>query len=134
LEPLAVEVQGEAVEPAPVEYAHLLAVAPATAVVRRRVIIRGSSSCQEYAYAESILLPNRLPVGFLGTMREDPRGLGSALCQAMVSSRRELLWFGRLTSLEWPDCPFPPRPIASRTYQLLIREHLAMLISEHFVW
>ncbi len=134
LEPLTVDLQEEALVPASAEYAYLLAVSPATAVVRRRVLIRGSESCQVYAYAESMLLPDRLPVGFLRTVYEDPRGLGSALCRAMVSSRRELLWFGRITSLGWPDYPLPSLPLTSRTYQLVVDENPAMLISEHFAW
>jgi len=134
LEPLTVGLQEESVEPVPVDYARLLAIHPTTAVVRRRVIIRGSKSRQVYAYAESLLLPDRLPAGFLRTVREDPRGLGSALRRATVTSRRELLWFGRLVSLEWPGYPLPPLPMTSRTYQLVIDENPAILISEHFAW
>jgi chorismate-pyruvate lyase len=134
LEPLTVTLQEESMVPVAAEYAHLLGVHPATAIVRRRVIISGSESYQVYAYAESMLLPDRLPAGFLRTVREDPRGLGSALCRTMVSSRRELLWFGRITSLGWPDYPLPPLPLTSRTYQLVINKNPAMLISEHFAW
>jgi chorismate-pyruvate lyase len=134
LEPMSVGLLEESIVPAPANYAHLLAVSPATTVVRRRVIIRGSESCQVYAYAESMILPDRLPTGFLRTVREDPRGLGSALSRAMVSSRRELLWFGRITSLGWPAYPLPPLPLTSRTYQVLVGGNPVMLISEHFAW
>jgi chorismate-pyruvate lyase len=134
LEPVTVDLHEESIVPASAEYASLFAVSPTTAVVRRRVIIRGSESSQVHAYAESILLPDRLPEGFLRCLREDPRGLGSALCRARVSSRRELLWFGRIASLNWPDHLLPPFPSTSRTYQLVIDRNSAVLISEHFPW
>jgi chorismate-pyruvate lyase len=134
LERLTVSLQEESIVAASTDCACLLAIAPATALVRRRVIIRGSESYRAYAYAESMLLLDRLPAGFLRTLRENPRGLGSALSQAMVSSRRELLWFGRITSLGWPGLPLHLPPLTSRTYQLFVEESPAVLISEHFAW
>jgi chorismate-pyruvate lyase len=134
LEPVTVDLQEESVVPASNEHSSLFAISPATAVSRRRVIIRGKESAQVHAYAESILLPDRLPDEFLSFLREDPRGLGSALRRAKVSSRRELLWFGRIASLSWPDYMLTPLPLTTRTYQLVIDGDPAVLITEHFAW
>ena len=134
LEPITVDLHQQSIVPASVAHACLLKISPTTTVMRRRVIIRGSESGQAYAYAESLLIPDRLPIGFLTALRENPRGLGSALCGAMVNNRRELLWFGRINALNWPGDLSPPLPMTTRTYQLVIDNHPAILISEHFVW
>jgi chorismate-pyruvate lyase len=86
-------------------------------------------------WAESHLLPSRLPAGFIDALENNPGGIGESLQHAQLEGWRELLWFG-LTSQ--PDWSFQDTPsdtsttVLKRLYRVITRDQPALLISESF--
>ncbi len=77
--------------------------APAgTKVVRREVVIEGSSSHTLYLYACSQIVIGRLPKAVRLGLEVEGEGLGRLLNADRMETRRELLWYG---SEHAPDLP-----------------------------
>lgn len=85
-------------------------------------------------WAESHLLPGRLPAAFLGALDSSPSGLGSAFQSIGLEGRRELLWFGLGTAPEWaiPGGQLNDGQVIKRLYRVFTEDHPALLILEHF--
>jgi len=111
----------------PAEFAGYLEVEPGANSVRRRVEIASGST--PLLWAESYLLPDRLPPGFFSWLEVATDGIGQSL--QSLESFRELLWFG---SDAVPDWAPPGKADASirRLYRLVSEGQPAILISESF--
>ncbi len=110
--------------------------APAgTPVVARSVLLRGEYSRAVYAYALSLIMPDRLPAEVSQQIFADPSGsLGVMLWNSRLETRREVLWYGREPA---PDLPAELRglvdgEVISRTYRILTGGRPVMLINEKF--
>jgi len=112
---------------------------PATAfsLVRRRIAICGRQSRRTYAFAESVLVPSRLPSNFIGLLAHNPRGLGESIDQMRLETRRELLWFGHAAAPAWAapaadNAAAVQLPLLTRSYRLILGGTPSILISESF--
>lgn len=112
--------------------AHLEADREETAIRRRVAIAAGSARAT--IWAESHLLPERLPPGFLGLLDGAPDGIGQSLQRMALESCRELLWFGLDAAPPWADADLPPAGgVLRRLYRIVSECRVAILISESFV-
>lgn len=102
----------------------------ATSVVRRRIAIRGCASGRTYAFAESLLVPSRLPSDFSSSLQQTTKGLGEAL--ARVETRRELLWFGLAAAPAWAVPAGSSDPLLTRSYRIIVAGSPSILITEGF--
>lgn len=115
------------------EVARNLEVADGTEVVRRRVAIGTGGSDEPAIWAESHILPSRLPPGFLGVLDGARDGIGESLQQVALESWRDMLWFGLSEPPEWCLAIQPaPSPTITRLYRVVTRGEPALLISESF--
>lgn len=107
---------------------------PATSeAVRRRVVIGTQESPAPVIWAESHLLPSRLPPRFLGVLRSAPDGIGQSLQQVELESWRELLWFGLDSRPQWSHTNIrTPSRVITRVYRVIAGSRPALLISESF--
>ena len=105
--------------------------APASAV-RRRVAIRGRASGRDYAVAESLIVPARLPPDFSTFLERSPRGLGEALARMRLRTRRELLWWGVAAPPAWAAATVSPAAVLTRSYRIVLATGPAILIAESF--
>lgn len=109
--------------------------APAgTPVIARTVLLRGEYSQTIYAYASSLVVPDRLPAHMSGMLTDPAGSLGRMLQESRMETRREVLWYGREPS---PDLPPELRTYATgevigRTYRILTGGRPVMLINEKF--
>jgi chorismate--pyruvate lyase len=132
LAPVSVERLDQVEVPAPGDVAEPLEVEVGETLVRRRVRI-GLSAPPPILWAESFLIPDRLPPGFMGLLDGAPDGIGQSLQRFALESSRELLWFG---------LDAPPRWAATsggaggstirRLYRVLSGHQASILISESF--
>lgn len=113
---------------------HWLDTPPDTEVVAREVLLRGAYSATVYAYAVSLLVPARLPEGLLRTLENEPGGIGRALLNSQIESRREILWYGRehLSHLPEDIRTCTGDEFLSRAYCIIVHGKPVMLINEKF--
>jgi chorismate-pyruvate lyase len=106
--------------------------APARAEsIRRRVSVGVAAA--PALWAESFLLPERLPPGFFGLLDAAPDGIGQSLQQIGLESRRELCWYGLDAVPGWaPEVPPGVDRTLRRLYRIVSAGEPAILISEHF--
>lgn len=97
---VAVEALEQEPCPVPAPIAGHLDVMPAEECLRRRVIMR-IAGARPSVWAESYVVPRRLPREFLVRLSGDPRGIGGSLQQLKLESRRDLLWFGLGRRPDW---------------------------------
>ncbi|MCW3033524.1 MAG: hypothetical protein QOK19_1482 [Solirubrobacteraceae bacterium] len=130
LRPVTVEPveQSETLPPAPV--ARHLRLDQDEACMRRRVVMRIHGS-EPSVWAESFVVPGRVPVEFLRELNENSRGIGGSLERLKLESWRELLWFGLGTPPPWPAKSATTRTLR-RAYLILIERRPALLIAEDF--
>jgi chorismate-pyruvate lyase len=115
--------------------AHYWLETPAqTEVIARQSLLRGRYSATAYAYAVSLLVPQRLPQTLLKDLASEPAGLGRILLNSQIENRREILWYGREVIEELPqEIQSLMRTIfISRTYRIITGGKPAMLINEKF--
>jgi chorismate-pyruvate lyase len=117
--------------PLPAPIAGHLDVTPAEGCLRRRVIMR-IARARPSVWAESYVVPRRLPREFLVRLSGDPRGIGGSLQQLKLESRRDLLWFGLGRRPDWAGADTPATPVLIRVYRVLIHGLPALLICESF--
>lgn len=103
-------------------------------VIARQVLLRGRYSGTTYAYAVSLLMPQRLPPDILQRLSAEPSGIGRALLNSQIENRREILWYGREVLEQLPaevqHCT--GSEFISRTYRIIANGKPTMLISEKF--
>jgi chorismate-pyruvate lyase len=103
-------------------------------VITRQVLLRGRYSAMVYAYAVSLLAPQRLPASLLRDLAIEPAGIGRVLVNSQVENRREILWYGREQLAHLPETieQYTGNDFISRTYRILVNGQPIMLISEKF--
>ncbi len=132
LAPIAVRKLSQAEVAAPADVARYLETDLGEASIRRRVSI-GVDSSEPVLWAESYIVPDRLPPGFVGLLDGAPDGIGQSLQRIALESYRELLWFGLDAAPEWAVAPLPASgPIIRRLYRILSNHQASILISESF--
>ena len=112
----------------------LLEAAGGTDVVSRTVLLRGKASSTPFAYAESLLVQDRLPDPIRKGLETEGKGLGLLLRRNRIETHREMLWYGMEKGRELPA---PIRhlegePIIDRTYRIIAGGRPMMQISEKF--
>lgn len=114
---------------------HVWLAAPAgTEVIAREVVLQGQYSRRVYAYALSLLVPERLPGDFLQRMAAGPKGIGGALLGARLESYREILWYGRERVQHLPAAlrRLAETEFIARTYRVMVNQQPIMFINEKF--
>jgi chorismate-pyruvate lyase len=111
--------------------ARYLAGAEGEECVRRRVVITIAGR-EPSVWAESYLIPKRLPPEFLPVLGDSPQGIGGSLQQIGLESWRELLWFGLGEQPAWSPGGAPGGPVLWRFYRVITGGLPALLISEAF--
>ena len=103
-------------------------------VVSRQVLLRGCYSSTIYAYAVSLLVPQRLPAALLQDLAIEPAGIGRVLLNNQIENRREILWYGREHLPQLPEeiSRYTGNDFISRTYRIMAQGQPLMLISEKF--
>jgi chorismate-pyruvate lyase len=112
----------------PAEIAAYLETETGATSIRRRVEIGSGST--PMLWAESHLLPDRLPPGFFGRLENAADGIGQSLQR--LENYRELLWFGVDASPDWASSTAGDASIR-RLYRLVSERQPAILISESFL-
>lgn len=133
LEPLTVDVLDQRVT----EVGDLGAVwldlsSTAAPVMRRRVAIAGRDSGRLHVVAESLLVPPRLPEAFIDALMGSPKGLGEALGDLRLETRRELLWFGSARTPSWAEPVVVEKLLLTRSYRIIVAGRPSILIVESF--
>ncbi len=137
LSPVTVHVVEQTRDPVPAHAARCLDVALDMEILRRRVTLR-TAGTPLAVWAESHIVPDRLPAAFLPVLDSAPHGLGGSMQELQLESSRELLWFGLGAPPHWGSAaaPSPASPLVSsaliRLYRVLVEGRPAVLISEAF--
>jgi chorismate-pyruvate lyase len=101
--------------------------------VRRRVTISIDGFVMPVIWAESHILPERLPAGFISLLDDTPEGIGESLQQIKLEGWREMLWFGLDSPPDWDDvAPDAAPAFLTRLYRVITQGRPALLISESF--
>lgn len=105
-----------------------------TDVIVRQVILRGEYSGTLYAYAVSLIVPNRLPDKIKRGLEIDGEGLGRILLGGRMETRRDVLWYGREKLKKLPEAiqHLTDGEFISRTYRIFAGGQPIMLINERF--
>ena len=87
-----------------------------------------------HCYADSLIVPQRLPQSLLDRLDSDKRGLGGLLLRSGLETRRELLWCGieTLTDLPSAVAHLEGEIFISRAYRVFANQEPLMLINEKF--
>lgn len=103
-------------------------------ILRRQSALLGDTTGELFAFAESVLLLERLPEDMLAELDGEAGGLGKILQRVAPESRRELLWFGgeTLASLPAALASSASLHVVTRTYRVIAASLPLMLITEHF--
>jgi chorismate-pyruvate lyase len=115
----------------PMQVARYCDVSEGTKCLRRRVTM-STTGPTPAVWAESHILLDRLPAGFLGLLDSTPHGIGGSMEQAKLESRRELLWFRLGVPPCWASTASPSACALVRLYRIIINDRPALLICESF--
>jgi chorismate-pyruvate lyase len=107
-----------------------LAVEDGRECLRRRVTMHIADR-HLAVWAESYIVPDRLPARFEATLGTTAQGIGGSLQQLKLESSRELLCFGLGAAPAWARSDASARTLA-RVYRIITRAQPALLITEHF--
>lgn len=129
--PVAVDVVEQSPAPLSAHTARHLDSSPSAECLRRRVMMSTAGS-MPVVWAESHILSERLPKGFLGLLDSAPHGIGGSMVQARLESRRELLWFRLGTPPRWAGTVSPSASALIRLYRIITKDLPALLICEAF--
>jgi len=84
-------------------------------------------------WAESHIVPGRLPDDFFNVLGDVGDGIGESLQQVQLESWREMLWFGFGSIPDWSGVSTASEPTAiTRLYRVIVGGRPALLISEMF--
>ena len=133
LEPIDIVRLGQATRPLSSDHAWLDAP-KGTTVVARQVILRGRYNDVLYAYALSLIVPDRLPDAMKQGLEVDGEGLGRMILGGQMETRREVLWYGREHARGLPGAiqHLTNAEFVSRTYRVIAGGQPLMLINEKF--
>lgn len=110
-----------------------LAIASGMEAVRRRVRIDIGEPATPVIWAESHIVPSRLPDDFLDVLGDASDGIGESLQQIQLESWREMLWFGFDRTPHWSESNATVEGSAiTRLYRVIARDRPVLLISETF--
>lgn len=115
---------------APQPAARYLAVGEGEQCIRRRVTMHIAER-HLAVWAESYILPERLPAPFVTTLDGTSQGIGGSLQQMRLEGWRELLRFGLGAPPRWADAGMSLSTL-TRIYRIITQGQPALLISEHF--
>ena len=107
-------------------------------IISRQVILQThsqeASSPTIHTYADSLIVPQRLPQSLLNELESDKQGLGGLLRHSGLETRRELLWCGMETLSDLPPTieDLEDETFISRTYRVFANQEPLMLINEKF--
>jgi chorismate-pyruvate lyase len=113
-----------------------LAAAAGTAVLERAVMLIGGQSGCFFAFAESLICPDRLPAATRRELEATRAGLGQILLNSGFDSRREGLWYGRERPAVLPEAvaAVTEADFLTRTYRVTTDGEPRMVITERFPW
>jgi chorismate-pyruvate lyase len=128
---VAVDTVDQSSTPPPVQVARQLEVEGDVECLRRRVVMKIAGTAST-VWAESYIVPERLPADFVELLDSTPHGIGGSLQQLRLESRRELLWFKLGPPPRWASAPTPSATALIRAYRIISGGLPALLISEAF--
>ncbi len=129
---VAVEPVEQEPGPTPARIARHLELASSDQCLRRRVVMRIGGSRLTSVWAESYVVPQRLPPEFLTRLSGDSQGIGGSIQQLKLESRRELLWFGLGAPPRWAAEASAATTTLTRAYRVVTQGLPALLICEAF--
>ena len=103
-------------------------------VMRRTILLQGSETKENYVYAESLILSDRLDPGLADALLSTDEPIGRLLVEARLETFREVVDCGREPAGD-RGCHFgiePSSPLISRTYRVIAARRPTMLITEKF--
>jgi chorismate-pyruvate lyase len=101
--------------------------------IRRRVTMHIADTPLVAVWAESHLIPPRLPADFVGVLGDTSQGIGGSLQRMKLESYRELLLFGFDTPPRWGNEERPQAPpTLTRLYRIITQGLPTLLIRETF--
>lgn len=127
---VSVEVVEQSTVLAPEEVARHLEAGQDAPCLRRRVAM-GVPGAPPTVWAESFILSNRLPRGFVELLDSTSHGIGGSIELARLESRRELLWFRLGAPPQWAH-PTAADMAVTRLYRIVTEDRPALLICEAF--
>ena len=107
-------------------------------VISRQAVLQTHSQEKSlpiiHTYADSLIVPQRLPESILNGLESDKRGLGGLLWCSGLETRRELLWWGMETLTDLPRAieHLEGETFISRAYRVFADGVPLMLINEKF--
>jgi chorismate-pyruvate lyase len=112
----------------------LLKATAGTQIMTRQVALQGKYSYRLYAYASSMIVPERLGVSERWKVEKSQEGLGRILNAGRRPQYRELLWYGKEYPAELPGIQekILKRGFLSRMYRIYYGEVPIILINEKF--
>lgn len=113
---------------------HWLGAPAGTIVIARQVLLRGKYSYTVFAYAASLIVPDRMPETSHGELEQQGGSLGRILLAGELETRREVLWYGKGHSNQLPDDVSRTigQEFISRTYRIIAGGQPVMVINENF--
>jgi len=112
----------------------LLQVSQGTRIFVRQVLLRGRYTATVYAYAPSLIVPDRIEKIVQQDLHVDGKGLGHIMRDSRMETYRDIVWYGRE---HIPNIPEAIRLLTtdefiSRTYRVIAGGQPIMLIHEKF--
>ncbi len=109
-----------------------LEISDETNVTVRSVLLQGSETQTIYAYASSLLVPNRFSKEINEMLNEEGSGIGKVLLSNDIESRRKILSYNLCdgSNIKHPD--LIKEQFFCRTYQIIMDKKPIMLIHEKF--
>lgn len=103
-------------------------------VIERAVLLAGRRTGRFFAFAESLICPDRLPAALADTLATGDASLGQLLLTPGFDSRREGLWYGRerLQVLPQAVAAVTAGDFLTRSYRVTAAGRPLMIISERF--
>ena len=107
-------------------------------IISRQVTLQSpqekASSPIIHTYADSLIVPKRLPKTILDGLESNTQGLGRLLQHSGLETRRELLWCGIETLINLPPtvAHLEGETFISRAYLVLANQEPLILINEKF--
>ncbi len=131
LRPVEVELVAHDDCEAPAAVATALRLASGERCMRRRVVMR-IAGARPTVWAESFVVPRRLPTAFLSALTANAKGIGGSMQELRLESARELLWFGLASDPDWPEPGGSVAGTLRRAYLVFTGGEPALLITEDF--